>query len=96
MPKRSFKLTDDVYLSGRWELGHPLDEDGMPEKVGTYSSVSGMRINPAKVEGSKVFRTSGWTVALIVSEEIKEALGRAGITGTKFTEVTGPSSVNGS
>ncbi|MCP3165525.1 imm11 family protein [Myxococcus qinghaiensis] len=198
MPKRFFKLTDDVYLSGRWELGHPLDqegrklddpwqfrigqrvhaderiripikisgtpldyshaafsipvvharvaslftevapddvqlipveidsqpaqhfilnairlvkciddaaceevrywtpEDGMPEKVGTYSSVSGMRINPAKVEGSKVFRTSGWTVALIVSEELKEVLGRAGITGTKFTEVTGPNSINGS
>ncbi|QAT84775.1 hypothetical protein EJ065_3209 [Corallococcus coralloides] len=28
MPKRFFKLTDDVYLSGRWELGHPLDHEG--------------------------------------------------------------------
>ncbi len=28
MPKRFFKLTDDVYLSGRWELGHPLDQEG--------------------------------------------------------------------
>lgn len=192
MPKRFFKLTDDVYLSGRWELGHPLDhegrklddpwqfrigqraqpeeriripikisgrpldyshaafsipivharvaslftevapddvqlipveidaqpaqhfilnavrlvkcidddaceevrywtpEDGMPEKVGTYSSVSGMRIDPAKVEGAKVLRTWGWTVALIVSEEIKEALEHAVITGAKFTDVTGP------
>ncbi|WP_338870540.1 hypothetical protein [Myxococcus stipitatus] len=25
MSKRFFKLTDDVYLSGRWDLGHPLD-----------------------------------------------------------------------
>ncbi|WIG97990.1 DUF1629 domain-containing protein [Myxococcus sp. SDU36] len=191
MPQRFFKLTDDVYLSGRWELGHPLDEegrklddpwqfrigqraqsderikipikisgrpldyshaafsipivharvaalitevapddvqlfpveldsqpaqhyilnatrlvkciddaaceevrywtleDGMPEKVGTYSSVSGMRIDTAKVEGAKVFRTWGWTVALIVSEEVKDAMERAGITGTKFTDVTG-------
>ncbi|GMU10247.1 imm11 family protein [Corallococcus caeni] len=198
MPKRFFKLTDDVYLSGRWELGHPLDhegrklddpwqfrigqraqsderikipikisgkpldyshaafsipvvharvaslftemapddvqlipveidsqpaqhfilnatrlvkciddtaceevrywtpEDGMPEKVGTYSSVSVMRIDPAKVEGAKAFRTWGWTVALIVSEEIKVALERAGITGTKFTDVTGPGAANGS
>jgi len=197
MPKRFFKLTDDVYLSGRWELGHPLDhegrklddpwqfrigqralsveriripikisgkpldyshaafsipvvharvaplftevapddvqlipveidsqpaqhfilnatrlakciddaaceevrywtpEDGMPEKVGTYSSVSGMRIDTAKVEGAKVFRTWGWTVALIVSEEIKETLERAGITGAKFTDVTGPDAANG-
>jgi len=197
MPKRFFKLTDDVYLSGRWELGHPLDhegrklddpwqfrigqrahsderiripikisgkpldyshaafsipvvharvaplftevapdnvelipveidsqpaqhfilnatrlvkciddaaceevrywttEDGMPEKVGTYSSVSGMRIDTAKVEGAKVFRTWGWTVALIVSEELKESLERAGITGAKFTDVTGPGAANG-
>ncbi|RKI01426.1 hypothetical protein D7Y04_12835 [Corallococcus sp. AB038B] len=28
MPRRFFKLTDDVYLSGRWELGHPLDQEG--------------------------------------------------------------------
>lgn len=197
MPKRFFKLTDDVYLSGRWELGHPLDqegrklddpwqfrigqrahsderiripikisgkpldyshaafsipivharvaslftevapddvllipveidsqptqhfilnaarlvkciddaaceevrywttEDGMPEKVGTYSSVSGMRIDTTKVEDAKVFRTWGWTVALVVSEEIKEALERAGITGAKFTDVTGPGAANG-
>jgi hypothetical protein len=197
MPKRFFKLTDDVYLSGRWELGHPLDhegrklddpwqfrigqravsveriripikisgkpfdyshaafsipvvharvaslftevapddvqlipveldsqpaqhfilnatrllkciddaaceevrywtsEDGIPEKVGTYSSVSGMRIDTAKVEGAKVFRTWGWTVALVVSEELKEALERAGITGAKFTDVTGPGAANG-
>ncbi|NTX38708.1 hypothetical protein HUA78_30100 [Myxococcus sp. CA033] len=197
MPKRFFKLTDDVYISGRWELGHPLDhegrklddpwqfrigqraqsderikipikisgkpldyshaafsipvvharvaslftevapddvqlipveidsqsaqhfilnatrlvkciddaaceevrywtlEDGMPEKVGTYSSVSGMRIDTAKAEGAKVFRTWGWTVALIVSEEIKEALERAGLTGAKFTDVTGPGPANG-
>ncbi|RKH63462.1 imm11 family protein [Corallococcus aberystwythensis] len=198
MPKRFFKLTDDVYLSGRWELGHPLDEagrklddpwqfrigqratpeeriripikisgkpldyshaafsvpvvharvasvftdvapddvqiipveldsqpaqhfilnatrlvkciddaaceevrywtpeDGMPEKVGMYSSVSGMRIDTAKVEGAKVFRTRGWTVALIVSEEIKDALERAGITGVRFTDVTGPGAAAGS
>jgi hypothetical protein len=196
MTTRFFKLTDDVYIPGRWELGHPLDgngqkledpwqfrlgqtvtpdqhiripvklagtaldyshaafsipivqvraaslfrelapedvqlipvesdnhtpsllilnatrlvkciddtaseevrywtaEDGSPGKVGTYSSVSGMRIHPAKVEGLKVFRTWGWTVALIVSEDIKEAMEREGITGTKFTDVTGPISAN--
>ncbi|NVJ21872.1 MULTISPECIES: imm11 family protein [Myxococcus] len=191
MPKRFFKLTDDVYLAGRWELGHPLDqegqkiedpwrfrsghptesteriqipvkhpgkpldyshaafslpvihakaaplftalapddvqlfpveldspeqhfilnatrlvkciddtaseevrywtpEDGLPEKVGTYASVAGMRIDPIQVGSAKVFRTWGWTVALVVSEEIKEAMERAGITGAKFTDVTGP------
>ncbi|RKH15861.1 hypothetical protein D7X74_17140 [Corallococcus sp. CA047B] len=194
MPKRFFKLTDDPYISGRWELGHPLDlegrklddpwqfrigqraclneriripikiagtpldyshaafsipvvharvaslftamasddvqlipveldtrtgphfilnatrlvkciddaaseevrywtpEDGLPEKTGTYSSVAGMRIDPSKVGNAKVFRTWGWTVALIVSGDIQEALEREGMTGTRFTEVTGTGS----
>ncbi|GEL68306.1 hypothetical protein MVI01_00900 [Myxococcus virescens] len=28
MPKQFFKWTDDVYLFGRWELGHPLAHEG--------------------------------------------------------------------
>jgi hypothetical protein len=62
-------------------------EDGRQEKVGQYRDVYGMRIDPEKVGDAKVFRTWGWTVALIVSEEIKEALERIGATGTKFEEV---------
>ncbi|HYH98162.1 hypothetical protein [Hyalangium sp.] len=46
-----------------------------------------MRIDPSKVGDAKVFRTWGWTAALIVSEEIKEALERIGTTGTKFKDV---------
>lgn len=189
MPKRYFDLADDIYLPGRWELGHPLDlngqqledpwqfrvgepapfegpvripvkrpgtpldfshaafsipvvhvrvasllaemapndvqlipvridgqpdefcilnatrlvrciddhasgevrfwkpEDGRPEKTGQYRAVYGMRIDSSKVGDAKVFRTWGWTVALIVSEELKEALERLGTTGTKFKEV---------
>ena len=28
MANRYFDLTDDVYISGRWDLGRPLDEQG--------------------------------------------------------------------
>lgn len=49
-----------------------------------------MRIDTAKVEGARIFRTWGWTVALLVSEDLKDALERAGTTGVKFTDVTGP------
>ncbi|WP_342378812.1 hypothetical protein NVS55_05365 [Myxococcus stipitatus] len=72
------------------EVRYWTPEDGMPEKVGTYSSVAGMRIDPTKTEGFKVFRPWGWTVALLVSEDLKKALEHADITGVKFTEVTGP------
>jgi hypothetical protein len=34
-----------------------------------------------------VFRTWGWDLALIVSEDLKQALERQGVTGVKFTEV---------
>nr|WP_167371042.1 DUF1629 domain-containing protein [Myxococcus virescens] len=46
-----------------------------------------MRIAPAKVGETKVFRTEGWTMALIVSEDIKQALERLEATGVKFTRV---------
>ena len=188
MPHRYFKLTDDVYIAGRWELGEPVDskghevdpwqftkgsavqvsehlrvpikrpgrplhfsftslatpvvhtqvamllselapddvqfipvdiaaqpdqfhifvatrlirciddeqstevrywkpEDGRPEKTGQYRSVYRLRIDPSKVGAVKVFRAWGWDIALIVSEEIKEALERIGATGMKFKEV---------
>ncbi len=69
-------------------------EDGRPERVGTYRSVSGMRIDPAMVGDAKVFRPWGWPVVLIVSEDIKDALERAGVTGTAFEEVTGSSAIS--
>ena len=69
------------------EVRYWTEEDGLPEKIGKYSSVSGMRIDPTKVGDAKVFRTWGWHVALIVSEDIKGALERIGATGTTFKEV---------
>ncbi|MFP2929284.1 imm11 family protein [Pyxidicoccus sp. 3LG] len=65
-------------------------EDGQPELVGEYRAVAGLRIDPAQVGDAKVFRPWGWPVVLIVSEDIKEALERAGVTGLKFEDVTGP------
>lgn len=62
-------------------------EDGLPDMVGQYASVRDLRIDKAKVGGAKVFRPEGWTVALIVSGEMKDALDRMGATGTRFEEV---------
>jgi hypothetical protein len=62
-------------------------EDGRPKKVGQYRDVYGMRIDPSKVGNAKVFRTWGWSIALIVSEDIKLALERIKATGVKFAPV---------
>lgn len=75
------------------EVQYWKPEDGRPEKTGRYRSVIGMRIDPA-VGDAKVFRSWGWDVVLIVSEDIKQALERMGATGAKFKEVTGPSTVS--
>jgi len=69
------------------EVRYWKPEDGRPEKTGQYRSVYNLRIDPKKVGEAKVFRTWGWDIALIVSEEIKEALEDIGATGTKFKEV---------
>ncbi|WP_052519733.1 imm11 family protein [Archangium violaceum] len=67
-------------------------EDGRPDKVGHYRDVYGMRIDPSKVGDARVFRPWGWRVALIVAEDVKQALERTGATGMEFTDVTGPGS----
>jgi hypothetical protein len=62
-------------------------EDGRPEKVGQYRDVRGMRIDPSQVGDTKVFRPWGWSIVLLVREDIKDALERIGTTGTEFQEV---------
>jgi hypothetical protein len=69
------------------EVAYWTPEDGVPEKIGQYEHVYGLRIDPAKVGDAKVFRTWGWAGTLIVIQEIKEALERVGTTGVKFQEV---------
>jgi hypothetical protein len=81
---RVLRCIDDARCA---EVRYFKPEDGQPEKVGEYKYVRGMRIDPAKTEGSRVFRPWGWTLSLIVSEDLKEALEREGITGPEFTEV---------
>lgn len=69
------------------EVEYWTPEDGRPEKVGEYRDVYGMRIDASQVGDAKVFRPWGWSIALIVREDIKEALEHMGATGMKFQEV---------
>lgn len=62
-------------------------EDGLPDMVGQYASIRDLRIDKTKVGSARVFRPEGWIVSLIVSEEIKDALGGMGATGARFEEV---------
>ena len=81
---RILRCIDDARCE---EVRHWKPEHGEPEKVGQYRSVAGLRIDPTKAEGARVFRPWGWSIALLVSEDVKDALEREHITGTRFTEV---------
>ncbi len=69
------------------EVRYWAPEDGQPEKVGEYRIIAGMRIDPRKVGGASIFRPWGWPVALVVSQQLKEAMEAEGVTGTQFVEV---------
>lgn len=81
------KLIQCIDEQASEEVRHWKPEDGRPDKVGKYRVVVGMRIDSSKVGGAQVFRTWGWSIALIVSEDLKEALEQLGATGMRFKEV---------
>lgn len=81
---RVVRCIDDARCS---EVMYWKPEDGQPKKVGTYRAVYDMRIDPTKAEGAHIFRPWGWLIAIIVSQDIKEALEQEHVTGTKFIPV---------
>nr|WP_309889867.1 DUF1629 domain-containing protein [Archangium sp.] len=81
---RIIRCIDDARCE---EVEYWRPEDGQPERVGEYQSVMGLRIDPTKVEDAHVFRPWGWTLILLVSEDVKQSLEREGLTGLRFTEV---------
>ncbi len=62
-------------------------EDNRPDKLGQYRAVYGLRIDPTKVGDARIFRPWGWRVALIISEDLKQAMEAEGLSGTRFVEV---------
>jgi hypothetical protein len=84
---RCFKCVDEK--NSREVQVYPPD-GAVPDRVGEYRAISGLRIDTSKIENARVFRPMGWEIALIVSEEVKEGIERIGNTGVYFNRVTGP------
>ncbi|HYO68934.1 MAG TPA: DUF1629 domain-containing protein [Archangium sp.] len=68
------------------EVSYWQPEDDRPEKLGGYKNVRGLKVDPAKVGNTHIFRPWGWKVVLIASEYVKQAMDAEGITGIKFIE----------
>ncbi|MBZ4335536.1 hypothetical protein K8556_32385 [Corallococcus sp. AS-1-12] len=62
--------------------------DGLTEKVGTYLSVWGMRIDTTRLGSARVFRPLHWEVVLVIPEDIKLALEAINATGVRFKDVS--------
>jgi hypothetical protein len=63
----------------RWEAN-----DGRPEKLGEYRMITDLKIDPKCTHGHHLFRVKGWAVALIVSEQMKQALESFRVSGIEY------------
>lgn len=81
---RIIRCIDDARCA---EVQYWRSEDAEPERVGEYRSVIGLRIDPSKVGDVRIFRTWGWRIALIISEDIKQAIESENLSGARFVEV---------
>lgn len=80
---RIIRCIDDARCG---EVQYWKPEDNRPDKLGEYRAVHGMKVDPALVGNAHIFRPWGWRVALVISEELRQALEQEGITGTRFVE----------
>lgn len=64
-----------------------------PDRAGEYRVFLNLVIDPAKVQGKHIFRVKKHLGALIVSEDVKLRLERAGLTGMLFEGVNGEGEV---
>lgn len=62
--------------------------DGRPEKIGKYRMVARLLVDARKLEGQSIVRIKDWNVALLVAEDVKEAIEAGGFTGALFEPVT--------
>ncbi len=63
------------------------ENDGRPEKIGTYRMVTELTIDPDRVDGHHIFRIKDWEIALIVSDTIRTQLEGIENLGVKFETV---------
>jgi hypothetical protein len=80
---RVIRCIDDARCE---EVLYWTPEDNRPDKTGEYRDISGLKVDPQLAGDAHIFRPWGWRVVLIVSEPVKLAMEREGLSGPKFTE----------
>ncbi len=67
----------------KFEVNDPV----RPDKAGEYRGFFKMAVNPAKCAGFNIFRVKGFSIAVVVSAEVKQKLESAGVSGAQFKRV---------
>lgn len=92
---------DSCYLLHVWDVIDCFDEDQsvfdiipdddpvFADRAGEYRSVTRLIIQPERAVGKHVFRVARLLNSIIVSEELKLRLEKAGVTGVIFKSVSG-------
>jgi hypothetical protein len=74
---------------GRSEFVKWTEKDHRADLAGQYRMVTTLKLLAGEVpRNAHFFRVEGWLIALVVSEDVKEAMERIGCLGAKFVEVT--------
>ncbi|MGE6758278.1 imm11 family protein [Corallococcus interemptor] len=94
VPERHFvvnatKVIDCIDEARCREVHHYDKDDPAPGYEGEYNWIYGLRIDPSRTEGARVFRLKKFKIAFIVSEDVKNALEAVGNLGVSFERVTG-------
>jgi hypothetical protein len=67
----------------KWTL-----DSACPDRVGTFSEIGGLMIDPRRANNHGIFRVRDWEIALIVSDPVKTAMEAIEDLGVVFEPVT--------
>lgn len=80
---RSIACLDETRSDVAWWT----EKHDRPDKIGQYSMVLNMKIDPTRASQAEIFRIGGWKIALIVSDRIMRLLAPLPELGVRFDPV---------
>jgi hypothetical protein len=70
-----------------WTKDNLLFWEKRPDMLGTFESITKTVLDLKKIGDARIFRLWGWEVMVVLREDIKQAIEKAGITGCEFSEI---------
>lgn len=77
-------INEELSEFSKFEENNPI----RPDKAGEYSSFLKMVVDPEKCSNCDIFRVKGYSIAIVVSSNVKRRIEDAGILGVDFKKVS--------